>query len=171
VAESEKEPKVRRGAAKKAASPKSRTGNDDGPDSREVAATAGTAPGPTGAELLARGLTARLPWAGASVPFTEPTVTAARAAAAAVTPPAPPDLARAPIDRSVPPTVFTIDQSVRNPDTGEVLLILRRPYGFPSGALPADAAALQPVFEAGGGVCHVLAPGAALRCAAWGRYG
>jgi hypothetical protein len=170
VAESKKETKARRSAAKKGASTKSRTGKVDGPDSREGDATTVGARGPMHAELRARGMTARLPWAGAGVAFTEPIVTAAPAAAKPAPLP-PPDPARAPIDRSVPPTVFTIDKPVRDAETGKVVMILRRPYSFPSGALPGDAAALQPVYDAVRGACHVLAPGAALRCAVWGRYG
>ncbi len=93
-------------------------------------------------------------------------MTAAPAVSASVA-----DPVRAPINRAIPPDVFTIDRPVRNPETGEVLIVLRRPLGFPSGSLPADPGAFSPLAQGMYGVCHVLAPAAALRCATWGRYG
>ena len=81
------------------------------------------------------------------------------------------DPVRAPINRAVPMEVFTLDKQVRNPKTGDVLLVLRRPLGFPSGSLPGDPGAFSPLGQGRYGVCHVLAPNAAMRCAMWGRYG
>jgi len=167
VAESE-ETKGRKSATKKSASPTSRANKPDRPDSREGAATTVASRSPTIVELLARGQVARLPWAGASVPFTQPMARAALATR--VTRPAPLELPRAPVDRNVPPTTFTLDVPVRDEDTNRVVFILRREYGFPSGAFPTDAAAVRPAYDAVRGVCRALAPGAAIRCAAWGRY-
>ena len=81
------------------------------------------------------------------------------------------DPVRAPINRALPAEVFSLDKLVRNPETNKVVRILRRPFGFPSGSLPGDPGAFPPLFDASYGVCHVLAPAAALRCAARGRYG
>jgi len=70
---------------------------------------------------------------------------------------------RAPIDRSDPIDVFSIDVPVKTPD-GTVLEILRRPFGYPSGRLPGDPGPVPPGFDPRTEICHVLSPAAAARC-------
>jgi hypothetical protein len=164
VAESKEEAKGRKRAAKKSISAKSRTGGGDTPDPREGAAATAAAQG-TVANADWMVPIPRLPWAGKRVPFTEPILAMAGGVVEPVTPPSPPDPTHAPVDRSVHLSVFTVD--VPQEDGS----IWKRPYDYPSGPAPADPAAFQPVYDTVGRVCHVLAPGAAMRCAAWGRYG
>ena len=42
------------------------------------------------------------------------------------------------VDRSVPLDVFFIDTEIKS--NGHVIVILRRPYGYPSGPMPGDPA-------------------------------
>lgn len=122
-------------------------------------------------ETRARGVTGRIPWAGSGVTEMEPVVTVATAAApsAGVSCPPPGRQARTPIDRGVAPPVFTLDVPVRNPETQQVVLILRRPYGFPSGGLPGDPSLMRTL--PGATVAHrAIVPMAASRAARWGRY-
>lgn len=76
---------------------------------------------------------------------------------------------QAPIDRTNPLDVFSIDVQVKAPD-GTVLEILRRPMGFPSGPLPGDPGPVPLGFDSRLGVCHVLSINAAARCLQSRRY-
>jgi hypothetical protein len=152
VADSKKKTaKARKSTAKKKTGAKARSGDQAEPQVLHVS-----------------DLVSKAPFRGAltRVAEDEPTPGAAAAAAASRR-----DPVRAPIDRAVPPDVFSLDRLVRNPQNNKVVRILRRPLGFPSGSLPGDPGAFPPLFDASYGVCHVLASAAALRCAARGRYG
>jgi len=92
---------------------------------------AGKAPRPSvRAELIARGLVMQAPWRGramsgeAEIPTVVPT-------------PAQPPV-QSTVDRSVPLDVFFIDTEIKS--NGHVIVILRRPYGYPSGPMPGDSA-------------------------------
>jgi len=119
-------------------------------------------PGPEGPrleEILARGFVLQAPWGGLTI---RPDAEAAPAAEAP--PPAHAVVAvRAPIDRTDPAEVFSVDTNVKLPD-GTVLQILRRPFGFPSGRLPGDPGPVPVGFEPGREICDVLSPPAAARC-------
>lgn len=136
------------------------------PSGQAAASRSGNQAGPPVLHLS--DLVAKAPWCGAVTRrFEAPPEPSSMDAAVT----ARPEPVRAPIDRSVPPDVFTVDKPVRNPETQKAVLILRRPLGFPAGSLPGDPGAFPPVFDPAYGICHVLAPAAALRCAMRGRYG
>ncbi len=99
----------------------------------------------------------RAPWGGRTL---EP---GAAAAAEVAEPAQAAVMLRAPIDRSDPIDVFSIDVPVKTPD-GTVLEILRRPFGYPSGRLPGDPGPVPPGFDPRTEICHVLSPAAAARC-------
>jgi hypothetical protein len=118
-------------------------------------------PGPDLGELHARGLVARAPWRGSTF---EPEPAAAPSLAGPA--PVPAHLVlpvRAPIDRTDPIDVFSLDVQVKAAD-GRVLAILRRPLSFPSGSLPGDPAPFAAGFDPRLGICHVLSTAAAARC-------
>jgi hypothetical protein len=89
---------------------------------------------PAREELAARGLVIQAPWRGQALsPEMEP-------------PKATPARAQSPVlrtvDRSVPLEVFSVDTAIKA--NGQVLVILRRPYDFPSGPVPGDPARFTP---------------------------
>lgn len=128
-----------------------RSGNQDGPR-----------------VLALSDLVAKAPWRGVATSLSE-AAPAPDSTGVAVS--ARPDPVRAPIDRRVPAAVFTVDKPVRIPETQKVVLILRRPLGFPAGSLPGDPGSFRPALGSAYSVCHVLAPAAAFRCAMRGRFG
>jgi hypothetical protein len=136
---------------------------------RSIAADAGQyrVEGPALHELRARGLVAKAAWRG-SVAELGDRRAAMEAAAGELQAPLP-EPVRAPIDRTVPADVFSIDLPVKN-EQGKVVAILRRPLGYPAGLLPGDPGAMPPRFDSLGGICRVLSPAAAARCAIRGRY-
>jgi hypothetical protein len=77
----------------------------------------------------------------------------------------------APVDRSEPIDVFSIDRAVKRPD-GTVVQILRREYGFPAGRLPGDPGPVPVGFDPRREICFVLSTAAAARClrGLGGRY-
>ena len=89
---------------------------------------------PAREELAARGLVVQAPWRGGALSSElEP-------------PKAVPARAQSPVlgtvDRSVPLEVFSVDTEIKA--NGRVLVILRRPYDFPSGRVPGDPARFTP---------------------------
>jgi hypothetical protein len=89
---------------------------------------------PAREELAARGLVVQAPWRGHALsPELEPLK-------------AKPARTQSPVlrtvNRSVPLDVFSVDTEIKA--NGQVLVILRRPYGFPSGRLPGDPARFTP---------------------------
>jgi hypothetical protein len=92
---------------------------------------AGKAPRPpVREELIARGLMMQAPWRGHAMSrdVEVPTIV--------------PTPAQSPVqstvNRSVPLDVFSIDTEIKS--NGRVIVVLRRPYGFPSGPMPGDPA-------------------------------
>lgn len=75
---------------------------------------------------------------------------------------------QASVNRAEPPDVFYRDRAISV--DGEIVVILRRDAGFPSGPLPADPGRFRPSIYHQYGVCHILSPTAALRCARGGGY-
>jgi hypothetical protein len=134
------------------------------PAQPEAAAAGPAAPAGPGApaeplaldELLARDFVAPLPFGGG------PAIEAAGPEAAAAPPVTTAVLVRAPIDRSDPVEVFSIDRVVKAAD-GTVRRILRRPYGFPAGRLPGDPGPVPAAMDPRE-ICSVLSPAAAARC-------
>ena len=107
--------------------------------------------GPSIQELEASDLAASLPWGGGKGrPETAPA-------------PPVPIAVFAPIDRSDPIDVFSIDRAVRGPD-GSLVHILRREYGFPGGRLPGDPGPALVGLDPRREVCHALSTTAAARC-------
>lgn len=161
MAETRKKAAARKGVAKKTASAKkagsakkatrkrsTRVQDDDA--ARRGAADAMAA---RMDNLRGRGLVTRVPWAGERVSPSERG--GARASGATGPPTSRIAATRAPVDRRESPEVFTVDVTLRDPKSGNVLLILRRPFGFPSGPLPGDPGSFAP--------CSTLRVGSAMR--------
>ena len=92
---------------------------------------AGKAPRPpVREELIVRGLVMQAPWRGRAMSGEAETPTVAP------TPAQPP--VQSTVDRSVPLDVFSIDTEIKS--NGHVIVVLRRPYGYPSGPMPGDPA-------------------------------
>lgn len=157
---------ARDGPKKKTTSTKARS-RDAKSKQRRDAERGGPAPSSM-VEVQSEAGAAKAPWCGTARTDYEETTSAwvPQVSLTGVT-----DPVRAPIDRAEPPDVFSLDKQVRDPRTDKVVIVLRRPLGFPSGSLPADPGAFRPRVEVGQGLCHVLAPIAALRCTSRGRYG
>ena len=85
---------------------------------------------PAREELIARGLVLQIAWRGRA---TGPELEGPRVARAAAQSPV-----RSAVDRSMPLDVFSIDTEIKS--DGHVIVVLRRPYGFPSGPMPGDPA-------------------------------
>jgi hypothetical protein len=81
-------------------------------------------------ELIARGLMIQAPWRGHAMSreVEAPTVVSTPAQSPV----------QSTVDRSVPLDVFSIDTEIKS--NGHVIVVLRRPYGFPSGPMPGDPA-------------------------------
>lgn len=116
------------------------------------------------AEVTARGLLTGAPWQG-GLRHEERAVRAPEAAAL-TPPPSSPVLTS--INRAIPPAVVHRDKPIVV--NGEVVVILRRDVGFPSGPLPADPGRFPPGVDPRQRVCGVLSPVAAARCLAGRGY-
>ena len=81
-------------------------------------------------ELIARGLMIQAPWCGRAM--------SREVESPRVVPTPAQSPVQSPVDRSVPLDVFSIDTEIKS--NGHVIVILRRPYGFPSGPMPGDPA-------------------------------
>jgi hypothetical protein len=75
-----------------------------------------------------------------------------------------------PVDRAVPSEIFARDITVRNPDTQQVDFVVRRPFGYPSGPLPAQPGRVPAGVDPRTAVCRSLTPRAAARCVRQGGY-
>jgi hypothetical protein len=89
---------------------------------------------PAREELAARGLVVQAPWRGHAL---SPELEPPQAAPARVQSPV-----LGAVDRSVPLEVFSVDIEIKA--NGQVLVVLRRPYDYPSGPLPGDPARFTP---------------------------
>jgi hypothetical protein len=118
---------------------------------------------PLGDELVARQGLYQAAWAGHTFARAVPEVEAA-----AVRPVPVPSPVQGTVDRRDLLTVFSIDTKVVA--NGQVLAILRRPAGYPSGPLPGDPSRFAAGIDPRQAVCHVLSPAAAARCLRGGGY-
>lgn len=80
--------------------------------------------------LIARSLTPKAPWSGYAM--------SREVEAPTVVPTPAQSPVQSTVDRSVPLDVFSIDTEIKS--NGHVIVVLRRPYGFPSGPMPGDPA-------------------------------
>jgi len=110
---------------------------------------------------MARGFVVRAPWRGRAL-VSEPEAPKEARPAPVLSP------VQGAVDRSAPLDVFSIDTEIKV--RGRVLVVLRRPYGHPSGPLPGDPGRFASRVDPRLGVCHVLSAAAAGRCLRGGRY-
>jgi hypothetical protein len=121
---------------------------------------------PSRDELVARQGLYQAAWAGRT--FARAVPRAVPEVEAAVRPVPVPSPVQGTVDRRDLLTVFSIDTKVVA--NGQVLAILRRPAGYPSGPLPGDPSRFAAGIDPRQAVCHVLSPAAAARCLRGGGY-
>lgn len=112
-------------------------------------------------EFIARGGVVRAAWCG-RVLVSEPEAPKVARPAPVLSP------VQGAVDRSAPLDVFSIDTEIKVRE--KILVVLRRPYGHPSGPLPGDPGRFSSRVDPRLGVCHVLSAAAAVRCLRGDRY-